>query len=309
MNTNLFRENALDNIYSSEQLDKHIKILSFPVWGIYACIVIGFITLCFWGVFGNVTNKTTISGVIFPADDVQMISSNITGQIQDVIMSEGDYVNVGDVIAVVSDKEALAEIERMQNLMLGMQPGSYEYNAMAENLKNAQDSYVLDCVIKSSFSGYIQSIAAKGTVINVGDTLAIINVDNGDSGYNEVTAYVPIDVAKTLKLGMEAQISPNYAPREEYGYMEGVITSISSVPVTEESIIKHMGTMGYAESVMPDTTCIEMRIKISYDPESANSYKWSNKNGEKLLVEIGTQCNVQIITSSMKPIELLLGKG
>lgn len=309
MSGNLFREQALDNISSPEQLDKHIRILGFPAWGIYTCIIIGFITLCVWSILGNITNKTRISGVIFPAEDVQMISSGVTGQIQDVIMSEGDYVNVGDVIAVVSNQEALDEIEKMKVELLSFAPDTAEYSILSQNIRNAQDSYILNYVIKSSFSGYIQSIVAKGNLINVGDTLAVINVDSGESGYNEIITYIPIDTANALKLGMEAQISPNYAPREEYGYMEGVITSISSVPATEESIVKHMGTTNYVSSIIPESTCVEMRIKISYDPESANSYKWSNKNGEELMVDIGTLCNVQIITSSMKPIDLLLGKG
>lgn len=291
MSNGLFRKNASDNLSSPEQLNKSVNLLRFPTWILWACLILGFITVCIWACFGSITNKVSVSGVIFPAEDVERIVAASDGIVQDIVISEGEYINRGDIVAVLSNDAAL------QPLLTETDDNS---------LKLMREEYIRKYVVKSEFSGYVQKISPIGTKIEKGDVLSVINVSDIDSGYNEVVAYMPLDAANTLALGMETQISPKFAPREEYGYMDGVITSISSIPATEESIIKHMGTMDYVNSIMPDITCVEVRIKISYDPNSKNLYRWSNSNGELLNVDVGTQCDLQIITNRQKPIELML---
>ena len=291
MNNKLFRKNASDSLASPEQLNKSVSLLRFPMWIVWACLVLGFITVCIWAFFGSITNKAAVAGVIFPADDVERIVASSDGIVCDTVISEGEYINRGDIVAVLSNDEAL-------------QPLLAETDGNLLNLM--REEYIRTYVIKSEFSGYVQKIVPIGTKIEKGDVLSVINVSDIDSGYNEVVAYVPIDTANTLALGMETQISPKFAPREEYGYMDGVITSISSIPATEDSIVKHMGTTDYVSSVVPDTTCVEVRIKISYDPNSKNFYRWSNSNGEELNVDVGTVCDLQIITDRQRPVNLLL---
>jgi HlyD family secretion protein len=158
-------------------------------------------------------------------------------------------------------------------------------------------------MIKSSSSGYVQSVKAMGTALSAGDKIAAVM---SDSGYNEVVAYVPMQTANSLSLGLTAQISPTYAAREEYGYMTGVITSISNTPVSEENILAKMGTLSYVDGILPDGSYVEVRIRLDLDDSSANSYKWSNSKGENLPVELGTQCSIVIITNEYYPIELLV---
>ena len=106
---------------------------------------------------------------------------------------------------------------------------------------------------------------------------------------------------------MEAQISPTYAPREEFGYMKGHITKVGRVPVTEEMLKKTFGDWEHQKHLIDEEGCVEVRISIGIDPDSGNNFQWSNKKGHDLSIDISTICNVVIVSENKRPIDLLLG--
>ena len=105
--------------------------------------------------------------------------------------------------------------------------------------------------------------------------------------------------------GMEVQVSPDFAPREEYGYMHGHITSVSAYPVSEADVLAAVGSQQYAEGLLPRGSSVEVRVTLTVDPASPNKIKWSNKKGELLSLAIGTNCNMLIVVNNYKPYELV----
>ncbi|MCD7777560.1 MAG: hypothetical protein LUH47_03555, partial [Clostridiales bacterium] len=265
--------------------------------------IIGLITFVLWGFTYHFTSGINLEGVIFTNNDVVSKKAERSCIVRDVFVSEGEYVNTGDIIAVVSNDEMLESISAKRNLLNTFEVGSAEYTEILAETEELVDSYTASTVVKSTSSGYIQSAAADGNALEAGDYIYSLMPDNG---YNEVAAYVSMQTAKNLKLGMSAQISPSYAAREEYGYMTGTVISIGETPVSEDSIVAKMGTMSYVENILPDESCVEVRIRLITDADSANTYKWSNKKGEKLSVELGTQCSIVVVTDEYRPVELLL---
>lgn len=298
----LFRKTALDTMSTPEQLDKQVKIMRPSVWIVFTALIAALITFIVWSFTYKITDGINMSGVVFTNNNVISNTAERDCMVTDVLVSNGDHVEIGDVIAVISNDELLEKIEDRRYRLSLLDESSTEYNALSEQINNLVNSYVASTVIKSSTSGYIQSVRASGTALQVGDSISTIMTDGG---YSEVTAYVPIQTARSLNLGMTAQICPSYAAREEYGYMTGVITSISDTPVSDESIIARMGTLSYAEGILPEGSCVEIRIRLDSDENSANSYKWSNSKGENLSVDLGTQCSVIVITSTYLPIQML----
>lgn len=299
----LFRKSALDTMATPEQLDKQVKIVRPSTWMLSIILVIGLITLILWSFTYHITDGVNAEGVVFSNQDVVQIKSTRDCIVTDVLVLEGEHVEIGDIIAVVSDEEKLQEIEEAKAALAELETGTTEYEASEEKLSDMVDTYVASTMIKSSTNGYIQSVISDGNALQRGENIAIVMPD---SGYNEVISYVSIQTVQKLKVGMEVQVSPVYAPREEYGYMTGVITSISKVPITTERILEHMGTLSYVENVLPDTSCVEVKIQLNLDVDSKNNYSWSNEKGKNLSVETGTRCSVIIVTDEYKPIELLL---
>lgn len=299
----LFRKTALDFMSTPEQLDKQVKIMRPSVWVIFIALVTALFTFIIWSFTYHITNGVNLSGVVFTNNNIISNTAERNCIVTDVLVNEGDYVEIGNIIAVVSNTELLEKIEGSRYELSLLDEKSKEYALLFGQIEKLTDTYVASTVIKSSASGYVQSVRSTGTALESGDTISAIMTD---SGYNEVTAYVPMQTARSLELGMIAQVSPSYAAREEYGYMTGVITSISDTPVSEESILARMGTLSYVEGILPEGSYVEVRIRLDLDENSANSYKWSNSKGETLSVELGTQCSIIVVISEYLPIQMLI---
>lgn len=299
----LFRKTALDSMSTPEQLDKQVKIMRPSVWVIFIALVTALFTFIIWSFTYHITNGVNLSGVVFTNNNIISNTAERNCIVTDVLVNEGDYVEIGDIIAVVSNTELLEKIEGSRYELSLLDEKSKKYALLFGQIEKLTDTYVASTVIKSSASGYVQSVRSTGTALESGDTISAIMTD---SGYNEVTAYVPMQTARSLELGMIAQVSPSYAAREEYGYMTGVITSISDTPVSEESILARMGTLSYVEGILPEGSYVEVRIRLDLDENSANSYKWSNSKGETLSVELGTQCSIIVVISEYLPIQMLI---
>ena len=299
----LFRKTALDSMSTPEQLDKQVKIMRPSVWVIFIALVTALFTFIIWSFTYHITNGVNLSGVVFTNNNIISNTAERNCIVTDVLVNEDDYVEIGDIIAVVSNTELLEKIEGSRYELSLLDEKSKKYALLFGQIEKLTDTYVASTVIKSSASGYVQSVRSTGTALESGDTISAIMTD---SGYNQVTAYVPMQTARSLELGMIAQVSPSYAAREEYGYMTGVITSISDTPVSEESILARMGTLSYVEGILPEGSYVEVRIRLDLDENSANSYKWSNSKGETLSVELGTQCSIIVVISEYLPIQMLI---
>ncbi len=299
----LFRKTSLDTLSTPEQLDKQVKIMRPSAWIVFAAFVAAFVTFVIWGFTYKITNGVNMNGVVFTNNNIIASVAERECLVKDVLVKEGDYVQIGDIIAVVSNDEYLDNIRECRYKMESLEKNSEEYSTVSKKLDELIESYVASTVIKSNADGYIQTVKSSGRALMAGDTIASIMAD---TGYNEVVAYVPLQDSNNIELGMPAQVSPLYAPREEYGYMTGVVTAVSDTPVSEDSIIAKMGNLSYVENIMPEGICVEVRIRLDFDENSANRYKWSNKKGEELFVELGTQCSIIVVADEYLPVEMLL---
>jgi len=63
------------------------------------------------------------------------------------------------------------------------------------------------------------------------------------TGVESVYCYMPLSASKRLSEGMKVQVSPDYAPREEYGYIYGNVLSIGDKPVTDADLLKTFGNI------------------------------------------------------------------
>lgn len=119
---------------------------------------------------------------------------------------------------------------------------------------------------------------------------------------DKVYCYVTMSMSKRLSEGMKVQVSPDYAPREEYGYIFGKVESIGQKPVTEAEIINTFGSMQYVQEILPQGNVVEVIVGL----ESADGkLKWSNKKGENVSVTSGSYCNLLIVTEERKPYEMV----
>ena len=115
-----------------------------------------------------------------------------------------------------------------------------------------------------------------------------------------VHAYVPIEEIKQITEGMNVQISPDYAPKEQFGYIYGTVASIGQKPVNADDLKNELGE-DFALLSIPPGNVIEVVVSIS---KRSDSILWSTPKGASVDVIVGSTCSLTVITAERKPYEL-----
>ncbi len=295
METNLFRKSPLERISSPERLNEYIKITHSGVWSVLLGCLALLIAVGFWGFYGNIPDSVSAVGVMFPQNGVASIIPSAGGRISDMRVKVGDFVEAGQIIAVIPQNDILAQISELK--------GNSEVDE--NRISSLLSEYERRALVISPVSGIVISAKTANETISTTDTVARIVRQEKYANDKQIICYVPTSTAKKLVEGMEVQVSPDFAPREEYGYMLGHITDIGTYPVSENDVLSAVGSPQYAMGLLPQGNSVEVRVTLTVDPDSMNKVKWSNKKGESIRLSIGTNCNILIIVKNYKPYELV----
>ena len=117
-----------------------------------------------------------------------------------------------------------------------------------------------------------------------------------------VYCYLPIEETKALSEGMATRVSPDYAPREQYGYIYATVRSIGRSPITNDTLQAELGEdLQYLS--LPSGNLIEVIIDL--ETKGDGSYRWSTSKGASVSLTTGSTCALSVITSERKPYELM----
>lgn len=118
------------------------------------------------------------------------------------------------------------------------------------------------------------------------------------NGVKKVFCYVPISKAKRLKVNMQAEVSPDYAPKEQYGYIEGKIIDIGENTVSESYIRQRFENPEILLPSIANTGENLIQLQVSLGG-------WSSERGESISVTDGSKCIVSVVESEQKPYQLI----
>ncbi len=151
----------------------------------------------------------------------------------------------------------------------------------------------------------IFTILAAGVIwiftSNIPDTVDLAGVvitDRTDvHGAQNVYCFVPIATSKRLTKDMEVQISPEYADRSEYGYINGKITYVGTDIITNEYLRANFENPQMVVPVIQDgQNLVEVEMSMG---------KWSNDKGEGMDITDGTICKASAIVGGTKTLDLV----
>lgn len=119
-------------------------------------------------------------------------------------------------------------------------------------------------------------------------------------GNQKVYCFVPIGTSKRLETGMEVQISPDYANKEEYGYIKGHILSVGKDVINEQYLTQNFANpqivVNLAAEAMARSNVVTIEVSLE---------QWSNEKGNAIDVTEGSLCSVSAIVGQTKPYELM----
>lgn len=152
--------------------------------------------------------------------------------------------------------------------------------------------------VESQREGTLTCCQVKvGDSVEAGDLLAIIP----HSGLlEEIRAYVPVDTAQSISKGMEVRIYPQYESQALRGYLPGLVSEISSYPITQADIQRDLGRFYSGQDLGENL----LEVRVTLLPGSG-----AGQGGEETAeLDLNTQCSMTVVIDEMTPWEWLRGR-
>jgi hypothetical protein len=145
------------------------------------------------------------------------------------------------------------------------------------------------CVLAAVAWGFWGELATK--VTGRGTLAAVAGA--GLEPSLEARVYVAVEHAAELRPGMEAEVVPAGARREEHGVLRGTVSFVAG----------SADTSSRAEGGVPS---IEVRIQLQPDAGTASGYAWSTRLGAPIALRAGTPCVAEVVTERSRPVHLMV---
>jgi len=272
MRSNIFRQSALEELSSPEQLDTLMQVTRPRGWlALLTLVAVLFIALV-WSFLGRIPNTVAGGGMLVGSGGVNRVVSSATGQLYDLTVRIGESVNAGAVIGHV-------------------RPIDPAYQPVA---------------ISTPFAGrVIETAVVPGDFVNRGD--AILTLGPIDDDLSAIL-YLPFSEGRRVAPGMEVQISPSTVAKEEYGVMKGIVRSVGEFPATSDRMMRMLGDPRAVEQLAAVGLPLEVHVDLIPDAATPSGYRWSSPQGPPVRLHNGTLVQATVIVNQERPIQLLLGK-
>ena len=156
--------------------------------------------------------------------------------------------------------------------------------------------------IISPFTGRVVDIQSGiGDLVQPGDQLMTLEKAGKDVQDLELVLYVsPMD-GKQVKNNMLVQISPSTVKREEFGYMLGMVTQVSTYPSSQKSMMQILNNKELVTMFSQGNAPVAIRANLIPD-QTPSGFKWSSSQGPPLQLTTGTLCTASVTIKRKRPV-------
>lgn len=198
------------------------------------------------------------------------------------------------------------QITSLQNSMAQSMIGTGDRGLRVEDkrleVRELEAKLANDAVVRSPFPGRVVAVrAGVGQPVRPGDALLSLESNKDPM---RVIGFVPLAAGKKVLSGLDARISPSFVRVEDYGFLLGKVISVSTLPVTPEEIQRIVANDALARQYIdlnPFQVVIEPLLA-----ETPSGFRWTSSAGPPLEVGSGTDCTIQVVVETRKPISYVI---
>jgi multidrug efflux pump subunit AcrA (membrane-fusion protein) len=258
----------MDKMLSPDELDELMRVTDPRGWLALIALLALVIAAVGWSIFASVPVEVGgDQGVLIHSGARHGVASQVSGLVTQVEVKPKDQVKEGQVIArVQTDSGEKADVVTL-------------YSGRAEEV-----------------------LVQKGMVLNRGQQVAV--VEQGSKPL-EAVIFAPTEQGKQLEKGMRVQISPTTAKVEEYGFMEGRVTSVSEFPVTRGEMFAVLANQSLVDTLRTDEDQLQVDVKLQSDPSTPSGFSWSSSKGPPFSISHGTPVTATFVLGKQHPINLV----
>ncbi len=306
----LFRETALQNLSSPEQLDQLVRLTRPSAWVALGALGMVLVATVLWSIFGSLPTSIAGQGIIVSHGGTYDVVTPASGVVTDFItLKTGDPIRKGQVLGhleqpllALERDAARRELERLEKLDGGKLQAPLL--AARNRLEELSARHALASTIVSPRNGTVIEL-----LVSEGDFIAashpVLSVEEG--GALEALIYLPPQSeAKLVKPGMAVQLSPATARKERYGYLVGQVTAVSKFPSSEQGMLATFNNPALVRELARRGPPVAVTVALKPSRDTRSGYQWSSSAANQLELNSGTIASASITIEEQRPISLLI---
>lgn len=255
-----FRQEALDEEFSQGKDSETIRLSKPSIYLLLLTLTVMAGAFFSWGLFGSVTDKAQMKGVMFPVEGTSDVSVPNRGVVRTLMVHKGDTVVPGQILAMI-------DVNGQYSTLTATEPGQV--------LTILQEQQAFD---------------AFQPIVN-------LLTENSDKQATTLVAFANFKTVRELDTELEVQVNPSYLSREKNGYVPAHILSISKYPMSAHEVALKLKNEQFAQAVFPqEGAAFMVEIELEVNPENPDEFNWTFEQEKPVDMSTGTLCDVQVIT-------------
>ncbi|MEF3306246.1 HlyD family efflux transporter periplasmic adaptor subunit [Paenibacillus sp. GYB003] len=286
MNRNVFRKTSLERMSTPDKLDVLITITRPPYWIALASVLLLVAAAVAWSLTAAIPVRIGGAGVLTTPGGVVQVNALQDGQLTDISVEPGQYVERGQTIARMYNP-AWAEAAR---------PGD----------PAAQERLAAQTKVVAMQEGTVAAVhRGVGEWVKSGDS--VVALQTGDPRRDmEAVVYLPLEKAKAIGPGTAVRVKLSGEAAGENGALVGEVAHVASIPADRDRMLRMTGNAGMVEQFARQGPVAEVRIRLEREPAHPSGLRWTApKTDSRFVPQSGLPCAVDFTIRTVRPIEWL----
>ncbi len=208
-------------------------------------------------------------------------------------------------------KNQIRELDiKMQDIINKFKNNCLVYEDKIDNLEKniaiLEENFNNNTRIITPYKGrVVEILVEKDQTISRGEKILTMQLLNDTRNLKGII-YVSSINAQKIKTGMKVEVSPTIVKQEEYGFMLGIVSNVSSFPSSPQGMMKILQNQNLVKTFARNGAPTEVQVIMIPSEKTYSGYKWSSKKGPPIKIYSGTFCFATIITKEQAPITLVI---
>ena len=280
-----FRENALARMGRPQPLDDLLRVTAPHEWAILVGLGLALLCVLAWGLFGSVERGLSVDSVLTPPGERYPVFAEFSGRVAEVLIEEGDPVEVGQPLARVqiSELSRQTRIAQARVELLEISQADVALAVARAELMEAKAIEAAGIFIVSPQTGeVVLHRLAPGGVVKAGELVAYVR-DNSDNRM-EAVAFLSPESAKGVEAGMMVRVSIR---QPEGGAVRTLAATVGDI--APPSVAPHW--------------LADVKLPV---PHRGHLVRAAFVEAPRPQPAVGTHCRMRIITQKHAPLRLLV---
>ena len=103
-----------------------------------------------------------------------------------------------------------------------------------------------------------------------------------------------------------ALVLPAIYDRAEFGYVNGAVAAVGTVPASRDAMRAALGDERLAERLAAGGPVVAVRVRLTAAPANPSGVRWSSSAGPETPIPSGIPCTATVIVAARRPITLVV---